>query len=82
LLPAIFNAGEDGAAVAGEELGLVEAGGVFDDAGGGGVAFVGEVAGFEEPGDPGGMALAEAEADESIGLGGEGVAEIDVGFFW
>src|SRR5690606_21608281 len=82
VLPAVFEAGEEAAGVAGEELGLVGGGGGFDDAGGGGVGFVEEVAGFDEPTKTGGGAEAEAEAGDGVGIGGEGVAEIDVGFFW
>lgn len=40
-LPAVFDAGEDGATVAREEGALVQAAGVVDDVVGGGVGFVG-----------------------------------------
>jgi len=81
-LPAVFESGVEGAGVAGEELGLVGGGGVFDDAGGRGVVFIEYVAGFEEAGEAARRTIAAAEAGDGVGIGGEGVAEIDVGFFW
>jgi hypothetical protein len=48
-LPFPFNASEDAAPIAGEELALVSAICIFDHAGGSGVGFVGEVTGLDKP---------------------------------
>lgn len=79
-LETILDAGVDGAAVAGEELGGVGAGGVFDHTGRGGVGFVGEVARLDEPRDAFVETTAELEAEERVGVGRESVAVVDVGF--